>query len=237
MKALRETELRAIELLGLRANDPRRAELESDPLVQFVAQRRRSQRPLPRHQALEHRPRRQHDAGSRQPHGRLRHHRGLPRLPRFKWMDAQLEATYEGPEAVQRRQLTVTMTTDVFLADSARGHRRCAASPPLAPAPAHAPSPPPCRCGSGPSTTSRAPSFPRGNVHGIFGRFGDAKLPGELLRFVQPVLRQKSSHVACCAARCDNAGGNKQFQRRGKLQLGGSGWEGGCHVDTTSKSG
>ena len=33
-----------------------------------------------------------------------------------KWMDAQLEATYEGPEAVQRRQLTVTMTNEVFLA-------------------------------------------------------------------------------------------------------------------------
>ena len=33
-----------------------------------------------------------------------------------KWMDAQLEATYEGPEAVQRRQLSVTMTSEVFLA-------------------------------------------------------------------------------------------------------------------------
>ncbi len=33
-----------------------------------------------------------------------------------KWMDAQLEATYEGPEAVQRRQLSVTMTNDIFLA-------------------------------------------------------------------------------------------------------------------------
>ncbi|MFI5339024.1 MAG: acyl-CoA dehydrogenase family protein [Candidatus Methylomirabilales bacterium] len=32
-----------------------------------------------------------------------------------KWMDAQLEATYEGPEAVQRRQLTVTMTNEIFL--------------------------------------------------------------------------------------------------------------------------
>jgi hypothetical protein len=31
-------------------------------------------------------------------------------------MDAQLEATYEGPEAVQRRQLSVTMTTGLFLA-------------------------------------------------------------------------------------------------------------------------
>jgi alkylation response protein AidB-like acyl-CoA dehydrogenase len=33
-----------------------------------------------------------------------------------KWMDAQLEATYEGPESVQRRQLSVTMTDEVFLA-------------------------------------------------------------------------------------------------------------------------
>ena len=32
-----------------------------------------------------------------------------------KWMDAQLEATYEGPEAVQRRQLTVTMINELFL--------------------------------------------------------------------------------------------------------------------------
>ena len=32
-----------------------------------------------------------------------------------KWMDAQLEATYEGPEAVQRRQLSVTMTNTLFL--------------------------------------------------------------------------------------------------------------------------
>ena len=32
-----------------------------------------------------------------------------------KWMDAQLEATYEGPEAVQRRQLTVTQTNEIFL--------------------------------------------------------------------------------------------------------------------------
>jgi alkylation response protein AidB-like acyl-CoA dehydrogenase len=33
-----------------------------------------------------------------------------------KWMDAQLEATYEGPEAVQRRQLSSTMTNELFLA-------------------------------------------------------------------------------------------------------------------------
>ncbi len=33
-----------------------------------------------------------------------------------KWMDAQLEATYEGPEAVQRLQLSITMTTELFRA-------------------------------------------------------------------------------------------------------------------------
>lgn len=33
-----------------------------------------------------------------------------------KWMDGQLEATYEGPEAVQRRQLAIVMTNEIFLA-------------------------------------------------------------------------------------------------------------------------
>lgn len=33
----------------------------------------------------------------------------------YKWMDAQLEATYEGPEAVHRAQLSTTMTNDLFL--------------------------------------------------------------------------------------------------------------------------
>lgn len=33
-----------------------------------------------------------------------------------KWMDAQLEATYEGPEAVQRLQLSITMAHELFLA-------------------------------------------------------------------------------------------------------------------------
>ncbi len=33
-----------------------------------------------------------------------------------KWMDAQLEATYEGPEAVQRLQMSITMTQELFLA-------------------------------------------------------------------------------------------------------------------------
>lgn len=38
----------------------------------------------------------------------------------MKWMDAQLEATYEGPEAVQRLQLSITMTNELFLAQFAQ---------------------------------------------------------------------------------------------------------------------
>ncbi len=37
-----------------------------------------------------------------------------------KWMDAQLEATYEGPEVVQRRQISVTMGMPVFQAQLAQ---------------------------------------------------------------------------------------------------------------------
>src|SRR5205823_1948145 len=36
MKALRESEARAIALLSMRPDDPARAEVEADPLVQFV---------------------------------------------------------------------------------------------------------------------------------------------------------------------------------------------------------
>jgi len=38
----------------------------------------------------------------------------------YKWTDAQLEATYEGPEVVQRRQISVTMNNEVFLAQVAQ---------------------------------------------------------------------------------------------------------------------
>ena len=34
----------------------------------------------------------------------------------YKWTDMQLDATYEGPEAVQRRQISETMGNEVFLA-------------------------------------------------------------------------------------------------------------------------
>ena len=87
-KALAKAQQDALELLQLSAKPAgaarraRLAALQADPLVQFVAARFAGQRPLPRLQALEHRPRRQHDARGRQPHGRLRRHRGLPGIPR-----------------------------------------------------------------------------------------------------------------------------------------------------------
>ena len=61
-----------------------------------------------------------------------------------KWMDAQLEATYEGPEAVQRLQLSITMTNELFLAQFRQWIAGDEAnSPRSGPAPAPAPWPPP----------------------------------------------------------------------------------------------
>jgi alkylation response protein AidB-like acyl-CoA dehydrogenase len=117
MKALRESDQRAIELLSLPADDPRRAELEADPLVQFVLMDAEANILCPATKLW--------DSG----HGTnlLREAVSLmggygitedcPGFLANKWMDGQLEATYEGPEAVQRRQLTVTMTSEVFLAE------------------------------------------------------------------------------------------------------------------------
>jgi alkylation response protein AidB-like acyl-CoA dehydrogenase len=50
-----------------------------------------------------------------------------------KWIDGQLEATYEGPEAVQRRQLTITAVQPLFLAQFdvlTEAMRKAAAAPP-----------------------------------------------------------------------------------------------------------
>ncbi len=116
IKALRESELRAIDLLGMRTNDPRRAELESDPLVHFVLKDAEANVLCPATKLWNT----GHGANMMREAVSLMGGYGItedcPGFLASKWMDAQLEATYEGPEAVQRRQLTVTMTTDVFLA-------------------------------------------------------------------------------------------------------------------------
>ena len=47
----------------------------------------------------------------------------------YKWTDMQLDATYEGPEAVQRRQISETMSNPVFLAQVAAWAKELEACP------------------------------------------------------------------------------------------------------------
>ncbi len=129
MKALKESEQRAIELLRLKEDDPRRAELEADPLVQYVLKDAEANVLCPATKLWNT----GHGANMMREAVSLMGGYGITEdCPGFlanKWMDAQLEATYEGPEAVQRRQLTVTMTCEVFLAQfrawTARDARDC----------------------------------------------------------------------------------------------------------------
>ena len=74
-----------------------------------------------------------------------------------KWMDAQLEATYEGPEAVQRRQLSLTMTSEVFLACFRTWIGEMRGLPPSVPGPAPARWRPPWTSGSGRSAICTNP--------------------------------------------------------------------------------
>lgn len=124
MKALKESEQRAKELLQL--NEPRqrpgpdvsmrRNELLADPLVHYVLADAEANVLCPATKLWNT----GHGANMMREAVSLMGGYGITEdCPGFltnKWMDAQLEATYEGPEAVQRRQLTVTMTSEVFLA-------------------------------------------------------------------------------------------------------------------------
>jgi len=116
MKALKESTERAIELMGLKPGDPRRVDLEADPLVQYVLLDAETSVLCPATKLWNT----GHGANLLREAVSLMGGYGITEdCPGFlpnKWMDAQLEATYEGPEAVQRRQLTVTMASEVFLA-------------------------------------------------------------------------------------------------------------------------
>ena len=116
MKALKESEQKALELLAMRPDDPRRAELEAPPLVEFVLLDAEANVICPATKLWNtgHGTNMMREAVSLM--GGYGITEDCPGFLANKWMDAQLEATYEGPEAVQRRQLTITMTTDVFLA-------------------------------------------------------------------------------------------------------------------------
>jgi len=116
IRALRESEQAAIELLTLKGDDPRRAALAADPLVDFVLKDSEANVLCPATKLWNT----GHGANMMREAVSLMGGYGITEdCPGFlanKWMDAQLEATYEGPEAVQRRQMTVTMTNEVFLA-------------------------------------------------------------------------------------------------------------------------
>ncbi|MGB8259515.1 MAG: acyl-CoA dehydrogenase family protein [Terracidiphilus sp.] len=117
LKALRESEQKAIALLSMRPDDPRRAEYEADPLVQYVLMDAEANVLCPATKLWNT----GHGTNILREAVSLMGGYGITEdCPGFlanKWMDAQLEATYEGPEAVQRRQMTVTMTSEVFLAE------------------------------------------------------------------------------------------------------------------------
>jgi len=116
MKALKDSERRAIELLSLSEASPRRKALEVDPLVHFVLLDAEANVVCPATKLWNtgHGANRMREAVSLM--GGYGITEDCPGFLANKWMDAQLEATYEGPEAVQRRQLSVTMTSEIFLA-------------------------------------------------------------------------------------------------------------------------
>ena len=121
MRALRQYHQPALEYLALaaRPEDDRDQEhfqsLESEPLVQFLIKDALANVLCPACKLWNT----GHGANTMREAVSLMGGYGITEdCPGFlgqKWMDAQLEATYEGPEAVQRRQLTVTMTNELFL--------------------------------------------------------------------------------------------------------------------------
>ena len=122
LKALAGVNTRALEYLALRRkpadkrDQARLAELEADEMVRFVLLDSEANVLCPACKLWNT----GHGATMMREAVSLMGGYGItedcPGFLGHKWMDAQLEATYEGPEAVQRRQLSVTMTHEVFLA-------------------------------------------------------------------------------------------------------------------------
>jgi alkylation response protein AidB-like acyl-CoA dehydrogenase len=116
-KALMAIEKDAIKLFdGSILSDSEKERLESDPLIQFAIKDSLANVLCPATKLWNT----GHGANMLREAVSLMGGYGItedcPGFLPFKWMDAQLEATYEGPEAVQRRQLSLTMTNELFLA-------------------------------------------------------------------------------------------------------------------------
>ena len=111
MKAMRQVQKDAIEFLH-----GKRADLEGDPLVQYAILDSVANVLCPACKVWNtgHGAQMMREAVSLM--GGYGITEDCPGFLGHKWMDSQLEATYEGPEAVQRRQLSVTMTDELFLA-------------------------------------------------------------------------------------------------------------------------
>ena len=122
LKALRQPQADAVELLGLlkqpeaTRDNARIDALQADPLVQYVWRSALANVLCPACKLW--------DTGYgatmlREAVSMMGGYGITEDCPGFlcqKWTDAQLEATYEGPEVVQRRQISVTMNNEVFLA-------------------------------------------------------------------------------------------------------------------------
>jgi len=116
MKLIRDTSDRAVSLMQLPVDDSRREELNSDLLLRFVALDSLADVLCPAAKLWNTGWGAQMMREAVSLMGGYGITEDCPGFLGNKWMDAQLEATYEGPEAVQRRQLSVTMTHPVFLA-------------------------------------------------------------------------------------------------------------------------
>lgn len=116
MKLLRESADQALSLMQLLAGDARKSALNSDPLLHFVSLDSLADVLCPAAKLWNTGWGAQMMREAVSLMGGYGITEDCPGFLGNKWMDAQLEATYEGPEAVQRRQLSVTMTNPVFLA-------------------------------------------------------------------------------------------------------------------------
>jgi alkylation response protein AidB-like acyl-CoA dehydrogenase len=115
-KLFRQVSDEAVALLKLPSEDPQRVRLESDPFFRFVMLDSVADILCPAAKLWNtgYGTQMMREAVSLM--GGYGITEDCPGFLGNKWMDAQLEATYEGPEAVQRRQLSVTMTNPLFLA-------------------------------------------------------------------------------------------------------------------------
>jgi alkylation response protein AidB-like acyl-CoA dehydrogenase len=115
-KVIREASERAADLLRLPIEDPDHSRLESDPLLRFVLLDTLADVLCPATKLWNTGWGAQMMREAVSLMGGYGITEDCPGFLGNKWMDAQLEATYEGPEAVQRRQLSVTMCNPLFLA-------------------------------------------------------------------------------------------------------------------------